>query len=207
LTDVLLNVVTNPPSTYPPTGGLVAVYQKPGGFDVSGFVAFQTGHNVDRLAITDATNDGRRDLLAFESPFSSDYATQLVVVPQSATARSFDPPRTTSLGGVEGLDDAVFAQMNTDAAADAVVAGFWPESGRPYAYPNVKSRANVLLNNGFGDFMLSTTIDMPISVGTVTAGDLNGDGRNDIVLLGGENQCLVSFQMASGTYVAPRALH
>lgn len=206
LTDVLLNVVTNPPGTYPPTGGLVAVYQKPGGFDVSGILALQTGHNVDRLAIADATNDGRPDLLAFESPFGSEYATQLVVVPQSPTARSFDPPRTTSLGALQGLDDAVFAQVNTDAAVDAVVAGFWPESGGPYAYPNVKSRANVLLNNGFGDFVLWATLDMPIPVNRVTAGDLDGDGRNDIVLLGGENQCLVSFQAASGAYVAPRAL-
>lgn len=47
----------------------------------------------------------------------------------------------------------------------------------------------------------------PLRVETdVLVADVDGDGRNDIVLLGGDDQCLVMFQSAPGMSLAPRAL-
>jgi hypothetical protein len=38
----------------------------------------------------------------------------------------------------------------------------------------------VLVNNGSGAFVLSAQIEMPVAVNRLTAGDVNGDGHNDI---------------------------
>ncbi|KPK47143.1 MAG: hypothetical protein AMS22_17035 [Thiotrichales bacterium SG8_50] len=202
LADMLAWVYTNPPGVYPPTTALVVAYQNSGGgFTMSGLLAPQTGLNAGRLAIADANVDGRRDLFAFETPFSRDYTAQLLVVPQTATARLFDAPIYTSLAGIHGLDDAVLVDFNQDGAPDAAVVGYFPVGS------DWDSRANLLINNGVGGFVLSDVFATPISVSRVAAGDLDGDGRVDIVLLGSENRCLVMFQSATpGSFLPPRAL-
>jgi hypothetical protein len=49
---------------------------------------------------------------------------------------------------------------------------------------------------------------MPIAASRVTAGDMDGDGRNDLAVLGVDNQCLVLMQShaAPGVFDAPRPL-
>jgi hypothetical protein len=190
----------------PIRGALVAMFQQAGGgFEISAGLAPQIGMNVDRLAIADANGDGRPDLLASLAPSSQDYTAKLVVLPQTAI-RGFGTPIHTSLADVQGNLDAVFADLNGDGVVDAAVAGFWPESGGPLAAPNVRSRANVLLNNGSGGFSLAAAMEMPVAVSRLTAGDLDGDGRNDIVVYGDE-QCLVMFQSASpGAFLTPHTL-
>jgi FG-GAP-like repeat len=202
LDDVLVWGYTSPEGAYPPTGGFAIAYQKPGGgFEVVGPLASVTGHNVYRAAIADMNADARRDYFGFETPWSSDFKAQLATVPQTATARTYDAPLYTSLAGVWGIDDAVLADLNQDGVPDAAVAGFFPVPG------GVGARLNLLMNGGQGYFVLTAVIPMPLSVSRITAGDLDGDGHNDIVLLGGENRCLVMFQVAPGSFAPPRALH
>lgn len=206
-TDLLVWVVTEPGGAYTPIrGGLVAMFQQAGGaFAISTILAPQSGLNVDRLAIADANGDGRLDLLASLTPSSTDYTAKLVVVPQAAI-RGFGTPIDTSLAGVQGILDAVFADLNGDGVVDASVAGFWPESGGPLAAPNVRSRTNLLINNRSGVFSLYAAIEMPVAVSRLTAGDVDRDGRIDIVVYGDE-QCFVMLQSATpGTFLAPRAL-
>lgn len=204
LADVLAWVYTNPSGSYPPSAGFIVMYQKPaGGFDTSNLLAQQTGLNVDRLAIADVNADGKFDLFAFLTPFSSNYTAQLVVVPQTVSARSFGPPIYTSLASVSGIDDAVLADLDQDGLPDTAVVGFWPESGGPLGYPDIKSAVNLLVNTGQGAFTLSAATPMPFPVSCVSAGDLDGDGRNDIVLLGDDNQCSFMIQTDSGLFMEP----
>lgn len=201
LDDVLAWVYTTPAGVYPASAELRVMYQNSnGGFDSTNILPQQIGLNVGRMAITDLNNDGQLDLFAFLKPYSSDYTAQLVVVPQTNTARSFDTPIYTSLSNVKGIDDAVLADLDQDNVFDTAVAGFWPESG------DVKSAVNLFINTGSGAFTFSTEISMPLSVSRIGANDLDGDGDNDIILLGSDNKCLVMMQTAPGTFSVPYAI-
>jgi len=204
-TDLLAWVVTSD-GPFAVSGALVALIQQPGGaLAASALLAPQTGLNGYRVAIADATGDARPDLLAFLSPSSTDYKARLVVVPQTS-AGGWGTPAVTSLASVQGIDDAVFADLNGNGAADAAVAGFWPESGGPLAAPNVKARTNLLFGSGNGDFVLTTLTEMPVAVSRIAAADLDGDGRTDLIAFG-DAQCVVMYQSAApGTFLPPRAL-
>jgi hypothetical protein len=209
LEDVLAWTYTNPPGVYPPTAGFVVAYQKPGGgFDLAGPLALQTGQNVGRLAIADINADGHLDLFAFQTPFSSSYTTQLLVLPQTATPRAFAGPVYSPLAGtLLQTYDAVLADLNRDGVPDTATVGM--SESHPGNPPSYHSRANLLINNGLGAFSLSTAIADRIwgIYWIIAAADLDGDGHNDIVVLGEDNQCLVMFQSSPGMFLVPRALH
>jgi len=189
-----------------PVAGLVVVFQQPGGgFVDSGVLALQVGLNSDRVAIADANGDGRPDLLASLTPWSANFKARTLTVPQIGP-RQFGSPVVTSLADVQGIDDAVFADLTGRGPVDGAVAGFWPESGGELAPPNIKSGATLLLNNGGGGFALAPRVDLPIAASRITAGDLDGDGRNDLVLYGDE-QVMVMYQSTTpGVFLPPRAL-
>ena len=202
----LLTWVYTSGSDYTPRAGLAVLFQQAdGSFVVSGVLGQQTGLNIERLAIADANGDGRRDLLAYLRPWSVDYRAGVLVIPRVGP-RLFGNAIYTPLGGIQGIDDAAFSDLNGDGLPDVVVAGFWPESGGPLRPPNFRARANLMFNDGSGRFVRSATADMPIAVSRVAGGDLNGDGRNDVVL-SGDGSCVVMYQSeTAGVFGAPRNL-
>lgn len=210
LDDLLVTVKDSCPTDFALwNAGYVVAYQKPGGgFELSGPHGMQPSpYNVYRLAMADLNADGRRDFFAFESPGVPGYSRRLASVLQTATARSFAAPVYTSLANVWGDDDAVLAELNQDAFPDVALVGFWPESGGPYAAPIVKSRANLMTNDGAGFFALSWGTEVPFAASRLGAGDLNLDGANDLVLLGEDARAVVMFQSSPGAFQAPRDLH
>ena len=48
---------------------------------------------------------------------------------------------------------------------------------------------------------------MAFAVSRLGAGDLNGDGANDLVLLGDDARAMVMFQSSPGVFQPPRDLH
>jgi FG-GAP-like repeat/FG-GAP repeat len=201
LTDLLAYAYTGGGNaTSDPIAGLVVLFQQTdGGFVDSGVLASQVGLNCDRVVIADVNGDGRPDLLAALTPWSERFTGQILVVPQTS-ARTFGPSLTTPLTGKWLLPNSTFADLNQDGTADATVAGYWFED------INVWAGADVLLNDGSGRFALSAHFEVPIAVSTLTAGDLDGDGRNDLVLYG-DGQVMVMYQSTTpGVFLAPRSL-
>jgi hypothetical protein len=167
-------------------------------------LASQTGLNVRRMLVSDFDGDGTQDLLVYLTPYSDRYTATLTVLRQAASPGTFLAKVDTPLGGVRGLDDAVFADLNRDGRPDSAVGGFFPV-GSP---SSVESRINLFTQAGGGMFAPTTVHEMPVAVSRVAAGDVNGDGAIDLVGFAGEEGCQVMFQSpaAPGTFSAPRPL-
>jgi hypothetical protein len=183
---------------YVQSGTLAVTFQEASG-TLSTLTSFapQTGLNVDLLSVVDHDGDGANDLVVFYSPSSQSYRAKLTVILQSPTAGTFAPPVDTSLAGYSGLDGAAVADLNGDGAPDVVFAGFWP-TGR---------QVKVFLQAG-SSFALAGAYNLPFSCSRVGAGDLDGDGLNDLVVLGEDNRSLVLMQIPTqpGTFTAPHPL-
>ncbi len=201
----LLAVINLPRSDWTPNKILgISLQQSNGTLGPITTLAPQTGLNVGHLSIADYNGDGANDLFVFFRPSSVDYKAKLTVVLQDSVSGTFAAPVDTSLAGIKGIDDAVVADLNGDGRPDFAVVGFYPE-GSPLT---VKSKLRIFIQSGGGAFSLTGVYDMPISVSRVAAGDIDDDGLNDLVVLGGENQAMVLIQshIMIGTFNPPKSL-
>jgi hypothetical protein len=193
---------------YVPSGTHAISFQEDSGtLSLPTSFAPQSGLNVDLLSVVDHDGDGANDLVVFYSPSSQSYRAKLTVILQSSTAGTFALPVDTSLAGYSGLDGATVADLNGDGAPDVAFAGFWPTGSDPLSPPDVHSQVKVFLQAG-STFAFAGAYNLPFSCSRVGAGDLDGDGLNDLVVLGDGNRSLVLMQIPSlpGTFAAPRAL-
>jgi hypothetical protein len=150
-------------------------------------MAPQRGLNVARMKVADYDGDGQNDLFAYFTPFSTDYIAKLMVLLQGPVRGQFSAPVDTIMKDLKGIDDAVIADLDGDRRPDAAVAGFFPV-GSPSV---VHARINHFTQSGAGAFALVSSGDLSINASRVTAGDLDGDGRNEVVVLGQEDRFLV----------------
>lgn len=150
-------------------------------------LAPKTGLNPRRLTIADYDGDGRRDIFVYYTPYSTDYLATLTVLLHDPAAMSFQPPVDTPAIATRGIDDAVFADLDGDGRPDAALTGFFPV-GSP---STVESRVNRYTQSGNGAFAPTSSVDLPFAASRITAGDLDGDRRNEIVVLGADARFLV----------------
>lgn len=193
------------PSGYTPNGFLAfSLQQQDGSMGLVTTLSQQTGLNVKYLVVDDYNGDGANDLFVFFGPFSADYKAKLTVVLQESTPGTFSEPVDTSLAGISGIDDAVVADLNDDGRPDFAVVGFFPV-GSP---SEVFSRLNLFLQSGNGAFSYTGYYSLPINGSRVTAGDIDNDGLNDLVVLGGDNEVVyfIQSQTVKGTFITPKSL-
>ncbi len=150
-------------------------------------LAPQRGLNVARMRVADYDGDGANDVFAYFRPFSTNFHAKLMVLLQLPAGGGYAAPVDTSMQDLKGIDDAVIADLDGDDRPDAAVAGFFPV-GSPTV---VQARLNRFTQSGAGAFALVSSSDLPTTASRVTAGDVDGDGRNELVLLGPEDRFLV----------------
>jgi hypothetical protein len=185
------------------TTALGCLYQQVGG-TLSPWVELpsaQSGINSKLLTVTDVDGDGVNDIVEFFTPQSTDYKAQITTLIQDPVGNNFTKV-ISSLAGIWGIDGAVVVELDGNGRPDFATVGISP--GVP---PN--SDLNILLQDGNGAFHLTQILPMPISATRVAAGDLNADGLNDLILLGGDNQVIVMLQSAAapGTFMEPQFLN
>jgi len=196
LTDLLIWTYLEP-SGYTPNGVLSISFQQPDGtLGPVSTLAPQKGYNVGYISIDDYNGDDANDIFVLFTPSSSDYKAKLTVLLQNSQPGTFAEPVDTSLSGVGFLDDAVVADLNGDDRPDLAFTEF------------NESRLKLFKQDGSGSFSLEEVYDLPIDVGNIAAGDIDGDGLNDIAVLGGENECYTLIQSHSnkGTFNSPELL-
>ena len=198
LDDLLSWVYTG---SLPAAGELAVIWQDAGGPGAVTSVAPQNDLNIGRLAILDYDGDGQQDLFTFLTPSSADFRPQLTVVRQGRVSRTFEAPADTSLAAYRQAADAVFADLNGDGRPDAAILE---------SLSGTDSRVTLLTQSGDGRFAPFAQLELPADGSRIAAGDVDGDGLNDLAVLGSDNgreRCWLLFQSRSapGTF-RPRIL-
>jgi hypothetical protein len=190
---------------YIATTALGVVYQQAGGA-LSPWAELpspQTGLISTRLDVKDLNVDGLPDIAEFLIPQSTDFQARITALVQSAGGGSFLRV-DSSLADLQGLDGAAVADLSGDGRPDFAIVGFYPVGSPTTVY----SKLNILLQDGAGAFQATQSLPMPIAASRVASGDVNGDGLNDLVVFGADNQVFLMFQSATapGTFLAPQFL-
>jgi hypothetical protein len=180
------------------------VYQQAGGTLAPAVrLSPQTGLNTQMLALTDYDDNGATDVVEFFTRFDENYRSKVTTLLQSVPPGTFSAV-DTSLDNVNGIDDGVTADLDGDGRPDFATVGFYPVGSPTTVY----STLNLFKQDGSGGYTQTAAIAMPIAASRLAAGDVNGDGLNDLVVLGAENKVLQLLQSNAqpGTFLAPQFL-
>ena len=162
----------------------------------------QVGLQAKAIEAVDVDVDGRTDVVVCFTPISTAFQAKISVVQQRSIGQF--TVVDTNISALKGIDSFVVADLNGDGRPDVAATGFYPE-GSP---STVKSRVNILAPTQGGIYVPAAAIDMPVAMSVINAVDVDGDGLNDLVLLGAGNRAYVMFQSSTvrGTFGAPRQL-
>jgi hypothetical protein len=189
LNDLLL-WIDLPKIGYTPNGVLGVSFQQPDGtFGPVTTLTSQKGLNVEYMTIADYNGDGANDIFVRYSPFSDEYNAKITVFCQNPQSGTFSNSVDTSLSKY-AVEDSIIADLNNDGLPELAVV----ESGN--------KKIDVFSQTGDGTFAIKDSYSLPIYSSCITAGDVDGDGLNDLVVVGDENKCYVLTQSSTniGTF-------
>ena len=144
------------------------------------------------LAVADVNGDGNPDLIVANSP---GYSSGSIGVLLGNGDGTFQPVKLDSIAGTVGVVNALaVADVNGDGKADVLVGTCCESNGN--------NEVAVLLGNGDGTFQPAAMYDAAgTQGGIVSVGDVNGDGRPDIVMVNwdnSDNKSTVSVLLGNG---------
>jgi Bacterial Ig-like domain (group 3)/FG-GAP-like repeat/Transmembrane protein 131-like N-terminal len=168
------------------SGGTVSVllgngdgtFQPPVTYGTGGYEI--NGNPAAAVAVADVNGDGKLDVLVTNSCVSSSDCSSIgtVGVLLGNGDGTFQPAMTYNSGGNQPSSIAV-ADVNLDGKPDLLVANLCCGDDSPLG---------VLLGNGDGTFQPAVTYSAGgYETGSISAADLNGDGKSDLVVA---NQCV-----------------
>jgi hypothetical protein len=176
----LLMSISLPPGSDTSRGVVGYTLQQPDG-SVGSIVTFgsRTNLGVETLAIADYDGDRRNDILAYLTPSGGGATHRLTVALQGPAPGTFGVPVDTLLSRDDaGLGGAAFVDLSGDGRPEAVVGGLESQDGS-----RVNSRVSYFVQSGNGGFAVASRRDVAIGIARFAAGDVDGDGRADLVLL------------------------
>ena len=148
---------------------------------------YRVGRGPTSVAIGDLNGDGKQDLV------SANYEANTVSVLANRGNGSFEAKRDFATG--YGPGSVALRDLNGDGKVDLVTANAGEEDD---------GTVSVLLNSGEGSFGAKrdyATGGGPWSLGL---GDLNGDGKPDLVTAGGGDSVSVVLNIGDGSFAAKR---
>ncbi|WP_193387016.1 FG-GAP-like repeat-containing protein, partial [Kamptonema sp. PCC 6506] len=152
---------TNPPS------GRVSVLLGDGNGNFAAQTNYAVGSGAVSVAIGDINKDGRNDIVTANS--SSNNISVLLGNSSGSFSRT-DIPLNSAPEAV------ILNDLDKDGNLDII-------SATPYG-PNSTGRVSVLLGNGNGTFASQSNYTVASQARSVAVGDINKDGKNDIVTAG-----------------------
>ena len=187
----------------------VLMQQPGGGFGSPQQLSNQSGLNVRRLSLADVDGDGKVDLLAHLTPSSSDYQPRLTAILQNPSGPGWSAPQDTALQAIDNAggatDHSAVGDLDGDGQPDLALVG-------TYAYgdglvPRFGSTLRLMRHAGAGRYLPLADYAMPFLASAVGIGDVDGDGRNDLVVFGdGVVMLLLQSRVADGRFEAPRPI-
>jgi hypothetical protein len=177
--------------------GPLAFFRTPGRV-----MASYVGLNAQSIDVADVDGNGLVDIVTCFTPVSASFSARISVVLQRPLSQI--EVVDTDIGSLSGLDAFVVADLNGDGSPDVATTGAYTVGSAT----TLRSRTNILAPTISGRYVLTAAIDMPIAMSRIAAADVDGDGLNDLILLGDSNRAYVMYQVftARGTFGAPRAL-
>lgn len=137
------------------------------------------GGNLVNLAVGDFNGDGRADVVVLMGAQSAASGGAFVYFANAdGTLRA-----PVQIDGATNLGAVAAGDINGDGRADLVVSGLDPQF---YSSPNVLRGARVYRGNADGSFSAPLLLAPPAGIlyGEIAIGDMNKDGKPDLVLAG-----------------------
>jgi hypothetical protein len=180
------------------SGGVALLLQQAGG----GFAApmlLAVGQRIDGVVVADLDGDGRMDLVAVNPGNAPNGARGGA----SATVFLQTQPGTfaaTAIPVADGARQVAIGDLNSDGLPDVAVISL------VYQSLSTPSKVTILLQSAGaqrGAFAVGGVMDGTQNANFIALGDVDGDGRTDLVLNEGPS---VMAQLAPGVFSPPRTL-
>ena len=143
--------------------------------------------NTHGLQLVDLNEDGKLDIITTSNQ-------QNIFHTMFGNGRGgFSPGPAANFPAGQGRYAFAFGDLDGDGHLDAVIASGNNEFGEP-------GRVIVLGGDGKGAFKISSETSVPTGPRYVTLGDVNGDGRLDIVLSHGSNKLSILLSQGGGKF-------